>query len=127
MNMSTSRLNGARILVLEDDYYLATDLETALEDAGAHVIGPFADAVAAAEALAADPPDCALIDLNLGEGICLDVPRELVRRSIPFAFVTGYDRTAIPEEFANTVRVEKPVAAQQAARMIERLLPAYRT
>jgi DNA-binding NarL/FixJ family response regulator len=91
------------------------------------VVGPFADAAGAAEALAADSPDCALVDLNLGQGMCFDVPRELARRAIPFAFVTGYDRTAIPDEFAATARVEKPVAARQAAKIAEQLLAVQRT
>jgi DNA-binding NtrC family response regulator len=127
MSMGKSNLRQARILVLEDDYYLATDLQNALEAAVASVVGPFADAAGAVEALAAEPPDCALVDLNLGQGMCFDVPHELARRVIPFAFVTGYDRTAIPDEFAATARVEKPVAAQQAAKIAEQLMTAHRT
>ena len=125
--MDESMLRSARILVLEDDYYLATDLQVALERQGARVIGPFADVADAAQALAADPPDCALVDLNLGRGISFELPHELARRSIPFAFVTGYDRSSIPDEFAATVRVEKPVAAQKVAQIAERLLVAQRT
>lgn len=124
--MGKTNLAKARVLLLEDDYYLATDLQNALEEAGARVVGPFADAHGAAEALAADPPDCALIDLNLGQGMNFDVPRELARRAIPFAFVTGYDRAAIPEEFVATVRVEKPLAAQQAANIAGQLLTTQR-
>jgi len=120
-------LGRARVLVLEDDYLLATDLQYALEAAGAQVVGPFSDATGASEALAADPPDCALVDLNLGQGMCLDVPRELALRAIPFAFVTGYDRQAIPAEFAATTRVEKPVVAHQAASVAEQLLAVQRT
>lgn len=125
--MNESILRSARVLVLEDDYYLATDLQVALENEGARVVGPFADAVDAAQALATDPPDCALVDLNLGRGISFELPHELARRSIPFAFVTGYDRSSIPGEFAATVRVEKPVAAQKVAKIAERLLIAQRT
>jgi hypothetical protein len=33
-------LRGHRILVVEDDYYLATDAARALRGAGAEVIGP---------------------------------------------------------------------------------------
>ncbi len=120
--MGNSTLHRTRVLIVEDDYYLAMDLKSALENAGAEVVGPFADAAGATAALALDLPDCALVDLNLGHGLSLDIPRELVRRAIPFAFVTGYDRAAIPDEFAATVRVEKPVAAQLAATVVEGLL-----
>src|SRR3712207_7479657 len=37
------RLRGMRVLVLEDDYYLAMELQGALERAGAKVVGPFGD------------------------------------------------------------------------------------
>lgn len=76
---------------------------------------------------AADPPDCALVDLNLGLGMCFEVARELSRRAIPVAFVTGYDHTAIPDKFVATPRMEKPVAAQQAGMIAEQLLAAQRT
>lgn len=124
--MAKMTLQSARILVLEDDYYLATDLQSALEAAGAHVMGPFADTADAARALAADRPDCALVDLNLGRGICFDLPHELARRAVPFAFVTGYDRTSIPDAFAETVRIEKPVAPRRVAEIAGQLLSVQR-
>ncbi|MCC2976586.1 hypothetical protein LK533_07845 [Sphingomonas sp. PL-96] len=127
MSTSKSSLVGARILVLEDDYYLASDLQNALEAAGAEVVGPFCDAAGVTDALAVDAPDCALVDLNLGQGMSFEVPRELARRGIPFAFVTGYDRTALPAEFAATVRIEKPITAHHAARVAEQLLAVQRT
>lgn len=113
------RLEGVSVLILEDDYYLATDLQDTLEDAGARVLGPFACVATATDALAADRPDCALLDLNLGNGISLDLPRLLARQAIPFAFVTGYDRAAIPSEFASYARAEKPIALGRAVQLVE--------
>ncbi len=122
MTMHGNSLKRARVLVLEDDYYLATDLQDALVAAGAEVIGPFADAPDADRALASASPDCAIVDLNLGSGISFDLPRTLARLGVPFAFVTGYDRTSIPEEFGDIVRIEKPVAAAKVIEVVERLL-----
>ena len=102
MTDNKRRLEGVSVLILEDDYYLATDLQDTLEDAGARVLGPFACVATATDALAADRPDCALLDLNLGNGISLDLPRLLARQAIPFAFVTGYDRAAIPSSSRRT-------------------------
>lgn len=120
--MTESTLQNVRILVLEDDYYLATDLQAALEAAGAQVVGPFADPTDAAQALGAEPPDCALVDLNLGRGIDFELPLELARLTIPFAFVTGYDRDAIPDTFSETIRVEKPVAPHRIVEIVQKLL-----
>ncbi len=121
-DMGNDGLKNARVLVLEDDYYLATDLQNALEAAGAVVIGPFADTLDADRALAAGRPDCALVDLNLGRGISFELPRTLARLAVPFALVTGYDRAAIPNEFAAIVRVEKPIGVRNVIELVERLL-----
>lgn len=106
MSKESDLLDQARVLILEDDYYLATDLQDALKAAGATVIGPFPDTADAARAITDDHPDCALVNLNLGRGISLELPRELARRTIPFAFVTGYNHAAIPEDFSGMARVE---------------------
>ena len=109
-------LTDARILVLEDDYYLATDLQAALEAAGAVVIGPFSDEAEADRAIATALPDCAFLDLNLGGGPTFALPRALMRQGVPFAFVTGYDAEAIPAEFDGVERIEKPIDTRKLAR-----------
>lgn len=115
-------LAGARVLVLEDDYYLASDLQDALEAAGAIVIGPFGDEAAARDALADASPDCAFIDVNLGRGPSFEVPRALVELAVPFVFVTGYDAGTIPDEFTGVARFEKPVDAGRAIDTATRLI-----
>lgn len=121
MTKKAKTLTGVCVLILEDDYYLAMDLHDTLHMAGAAVLGPFASADAAIDALASDRPTCALLDLNLRQGMSLDLPRELERRSIPFAFVTGYDRAAIPAEFNRYARAEKPIAVGKAVELVERM------
>lgn len=123
-NSGAPSLAGAKVLVLEDDYYLATDLQEALEGAGATVIGPCADAPGALRLLVEQRPDCALLDVNLGHGPSYELPRELTRSGVPFAFVTGYDREVIPAEFAQAERLEKPVAPRDVARVAARLVQA---
>jgi DNA-binding NtrC family response regulator len=115
-------LHNRQVLVVEDDYYLASELQAALEDAGATVIGPFADEADAGRALAGCRPDCAFVDVNLGDGPSFDLARTLSEDAVPFAFVTGYDRSTIPEEFASVVRFEKPVDARRAVRMLANIL-----
>ncbi|PVE53452.1 hypothetical protein DC429_12350 [Arthrobacter sp. TPD3018] len=111
MTVKRIGLHGARILILEDDYLLATDLQDALEAAGALIVGPFGEEEEAQAALAEGTLDCAFVDVNLGAGPSFAVPHELVGQNIPFVFVTGYDAETIPDAFADVVRIEKPVAA----------------
>lgn len=122
MTLNHPGLQNTRVLVLEDDYYLAMDMEDDLTAAGATVIGPFSDPDFAVQAIVSERPDCALVDLNLGGGISLELPRALARCSVPFAFVTGYDQTDIPQEFARVERAEKPIATNKAVELVIRLL-----
>lgn len=115
-------LAGAKVLVLEDDYYLAIDLQEALEKAGATVIGPCPDVPDALSLIGEERPDCALLDVNLGRGPSFDLPRELARQGVPFAFITGYDREVIPEEFNGADRLEKPVTCEKVTAVAGRML-----
>jgi CheY-like chemotaxis protein len=124
MIVQTALLAGANILVLEDEYYLATDLQQALEAAGAVVIGPFGDGLQATQAVSQQRPDCAFVDVNFGDGPTFDLPRRLVGDDVPFAFVTGYDAGTIPDEFSGVACLEKPVAAANLVETALRLLGA---
>lgn len=114
-----SDLTGRRVLVLEDLFYLAMDVRSILQKAGADVIGPFATAKEAMSGLEQQSPDCALLDVNLGEGASFDVARALRTRGTPFVFFTGYDASALPPEFADVPRLEKPVDARRLERVIK--------
>jgi hypothetical protein len=43
LEIGNRRLIGCRVLILEDEYFLANDLERALRAQGAKVIGPIAE------------------------------------------------------------------------------------
>jgi DNA-binding response OmpR family regulator len=116
-------LEGLRILIVEDDFYLATDQQHMLEQAGATVIGPTGDSEEAARL--ADPRqiDCAILDINLGRGPSFELAAMLGARGIPYLFTTGYDAAAIPSNFADIIRLEKPVRNQEAIAALRRLAP----
>ena len=120
MNQGAS-LVGMRVLVVEDDYYLATDEQQMLQSAGADVVGPFGNAEEACRAAISDELDCALVDINLGSGPCFAVARELRDRGIPFLFTTGYEATVIPDEFQDVERVEKPTNARAIVSALSRM------
>ena len=114
-------LSGRSVLVVEDDYYLATDAETALMKAGASVVGPCARSSDAISLLEASHPDCAIVDINLGSGPSYEVAASLRASSVPFLFITGYDAGAIPPEFSDVERLEKPVNVSRMVHALARL------
>ena len=106
-------LTGRSVIVVEDLFYLAMEVQAVLKKAGATVIGPFSTSAAALQSLAKATPHFGVLDVNLGEGASFDVARALRNRSIPFLLFTGYDASGIPAEFADVPRLEKPVNARR--------------
>jgi DNA-binding response OmpR family regulator len=121
------RLAGQRILVLEDDYYLASDAASALRTAGAEVVGPFPREAPAIEAVRHGGLTSAVVDINLGPGPSFETAHVLRQAGVPFIFLTGYDQGAIPDEFGGIPRLEKPVEPRQLVRALDRLIGASPT
>ena len=104
-------LYGQKVLVVEDEYFLADELKDLLENAGATVIGPVATSIAALELLASgQKPDLAVLDIDLQGRSVYAVSDALAARNIPFVFATGFDGSAIAERYRHVLRVEKPYA-----------------
>ncbi|HEY8566309.1 MAG TPA: histidine kinase [Beijerinckiaceae bacterium] len=93
--MSPDISSRPRCLVDEDQALIGLLLEDSLADKGIAVVGPFASCSQALRWLGANPgsgdgPDLALADDMLSDGPCLDLARELKRRGVPFAALSGY-------------------------------------
>ncbi len=82
--------DAPRILVVEDEYLIALDLDAALRAAGYRVIGPASDVSAALELLKADRPDAAILDVNLAGQWGTPVAEVLQAMSVPFILASGY-------------------------------------
>lgn len=117
--MPKRQLAGRRVLIVEDEYYLASDARELLTGLGAEVLGPVATVEAAREAINTELAiDSVLLDINLRGQMAFDVADTLTARGIPFAFVTGYDRTALPERFTGATSIGKPVRPEQLAALV---------
>ena len=117
-------LQGQRLLIVEDDYMIATDLTRWFEDAGAEVVGP-AGSVSKALALVtsnAGRLDAAVLDVNLRDQKVFPVADALSKAGVPFIFATGYDAHIIPDTYAEVPRSEKPVDVMQLARLLKRVV-----
>lgn len=121
-----TRLHGRRILVVEDDYFIAQDLFRVLQAAGALVAGPVARIADAREALAVQTVDAAVLNINLhaAEDV-YGLARQLRERTIPFVFATGYEKSAIPEEFSQVPHLLKPFGNEVLLRVLCAQLPPH--
>lgn len=123
--MPDRTLRDCRVLIVEDEYMLADELETELAGAGATVLGPVGtieDAVAIIEAEA--DMDGAILDANLRGEMVFPAADLLLERDVPFVFTTGYDASVIPVRFEHIVRCEKPINMKRVAQAIGRVIHA---
>lgn len=114
-------LNGSRVLVVEDEYFIAIDLVDILNDHGAEVIGPVPSLDEALEKVLAGGFNFAVLDIGLVDGYSFAVANELSRRGIPFIFVTGYSQEDIPAALSDVPCLHKPCAALELVSVIEGL------
>jgi DNA-binding NtrC family response regulator len=87
-------LNAARILLVEDSFFILMELESALLDAGAEAVC-CRSVGEALSTLDAQPVSAAVLDVQLDRETSEAVAERLVRRGIPFLFYTG-QREAAP-------------------------------
>ena len=116
-------LDGADVLIVEDEYYLADDLARTLGEAGATVIGPASSLAEAERMIAERHCDYAVLDMNLRGQMASSIADRLIAAHVPFVIATGYSGAALPAHLAGRPRIEKPFRPQQivdALRALER-------
>lgn len=113
------KLQGKRILLVEDEYFIVQDLVRALTAAGAIVLGPAATLSEALRLVASSGPlDGAVLDINLQGEAVYPLADVLMNRGVAFVFSTGYDRVAIPSRFDAYIRCDKPNSAELVAKAL---------
>ena len=104
------RLAGRRIIVVEDEALLAMDMQFALEDEGADVIGPALSLEQALDAVSRNAEiDGAILDVDLAGHEVYPVASILIDRGVPIVFHTGHGSpTRLAEMFPGSVTFSKP-------------------
>jgi len=99
-------LAGLRILILEDEFLIAMDIEHLCRDHGA------SECVIARRVEEADDIssfDIAIVDMKLGTSSTLEHAHHLRSHGIPFIFATGYSELdGADGDFADIRIVQKP-------------------
>lgn len=122
------RLEGRRVLIVEDEPLVALDVEETLRGLGCEVVGPTATLGEALRLLEEEAPrlDAAVLDVNLGGHAAFPVADALVRRGVPVLFATGYSE--LPGGWTSeggqgrTALLRKPVDRAALAAALRRLI-----
>jgi len=111
------------VLVVEDEFMIAKEVESSLRVLGHHVLGPVATVGEALQTLDEGPlPDAAILDLNLRGATSIAVAEELSRHRIPFAFASGYDADAkLQQRFTSARWLRKPYTEGQMQTLLDRI------
>lgn len=98
-----------RILLVEDEYFIAEDVRRQLEQLEAEVVGPVGSVEQGRRLVEEDGLDLAILDINLRGEFVYSLADMLIEQGIPILFTTGYDEAVIPDRFAGVKRCIKPV------------------
>jgi two-component SAPR family response regulator len=105
-----AELNGRSVLVVEDEFLLAMELESLLSQRGCTVLGPVPTIDQALTMLDRETPELAVLDVNLKGERATPVAAALQDRGVPFVLITGYSRIQLSEpELRDAPRLDKPV------------------
>lgn len=113
----------AQCLLVEDNYVVSLDTARVLQAVGLKDIETARNVADALERIARQPPEIAVLDINLTAGQTSEpVARTLQERGIPFLFVTGYgDTQQLSAAFAGAVVLKKPLRAEELRLALARL------
>ena len=119
-------LDGKRILVVEDEYFIAFDLKRTLTAQGAVVVGPVGDLTKGLLLAGEETLDAAILDVNLRGATSYPIADRLATEEVPYLFLTGYDGWSLPASYGDRPRLAKPYSTPRLVRALE-LLCAERT
>lgn len=119
-------LAGERVLVVEDEMFVAQDIAYGVQDAGGAVIGPVPTVEEAME-LMEEGPTGAILDVNLLDGDVTPVLERLVRLGVPAVVNTGTARPwEMESEFPSVPVFTKPTDPEVLADALRQAVEARR-
>ncbi|GAB2187940.1 response regulator [Roseibium sp. LAB1] len=100
---------SANILVVEDEWLIASDIASTLRGANLHVVGPCASVKDACFHIRQEALTAAILDIELNGETSLPVAEKLHEKNIPFLFLSGHNIDKLPPKLRQYQLVSKPV------------------
>lgn len=110
------------ILVVEDEYLIASEMGRMLERAGYLLIGPVPAVADALLELKDNRPDAAILDLQLEFERSTAVADRLVELDVPFCFLSGHVGSELPKHLSDRPLLSKPAEASEILTLLKTLL-----
>ncbi|MBY2968132.1 response regulator [Rhizobium leguminosarum] len=107
-----NELSGIRVLIVEDEGFVALLIEDMLQDLGCETVASVAGLQEACAIAETAEIDLAVLDVNLAGQHSFPVAEVLRERGVPFLFSTGYGTSALPSEFSGCPVLAKPFSAK---------------
>jgi hypothetical protein len=122
-SLRTRRRSSANhpILIVEDEYLIAADLEAQIRDDGGKV-AHLALSIESAEEELRRNTDIAgvILDVNVGGSTSFRLADILMDAGLPFVFFTGYRSISIPDRFIGIPRIVKPASWRELKKGLRR-------
>ncbi|NEJ90002.1 response regulator [Rhizobium leguminosarum] len=115
------------ILILEDEPFIALDIETVLEEYGQRNFVTLSTGSDAVSWLKENSPSVAIVDPRLSDGVCTAVARHLVDCGIPFIVYSGESESVSELEpaFVEGHLLMKPASPEQLVEAVETALYGF--
>ena len=110
---------GRRVLIVEDEAMIAALIETILGEAGYSIVGPVATLERALATIERERLDAALLDIRINGHDAYAVADILMKRRIPFVFVSGFTRKQMPAAYRHCAYIAKPFAPDAILALLE--------
>lgn len=118
-------MSGIRILIVEDDPFIAMDIESAVaERLGGSAELVVVESVDDARAAVASPLSCALLDIDVVGGKTFDVAESLLAKGTPFAFVSGSALNEVPAPLREVRFLRKPFSINEITTFVSGVVGA---
>lgn len=112
-----------RILVAEDEFVTGFDLCDTFEEAGYEVEGPHAGISSAMLACQKEKPDLALLDIQLSDGLSLELAQKLLDDDVPVILHSDpADASTLAARFPRATTLAKPCPPAKLLGAVSRAL-----
>lgn len=113
-----------RVLIVEDEVFIALDLADIVEGAGYVVDGPYGTLRETMKALEQGLPRCAILDVQLMDGEVYPAADVLARYDVPLIFHSGHaDAMELCERYPRATACPKPSTPRSISDALGRVAP----